>query len=91
MCESNEVGRLNQIGFAGMQKETETLLNYKARNSDPLRFPDYYKVLYSWYISRGDYRSGTCDLASWLMASWRYHVSARCTFRQQYGQQVDGI
>ncbi|TXT13507.1 hypothetical protein VHUM_00874 [Vanrija humicola] len=57
MCEANEVGRLNKLGFIGFQQEVEERLNYKARNSDPLRFPNYYKVLYSWHISRGDYRS----------------------------------
>lgn len=58
MCESNEVGRLNSLGFVGFQKDVESMLSFKARNSDPLRFPNYYKVLYSWHISRGDYRSG---------------------------------
>ncbi|RXK41625.1 hypothetical protein M231_01124 [Tremella mesenterica] len=57
MCENNEVGRLTALGFIGLQKEVEALLGFKARNSDPLRFPNYYKVLYSWHISRGDYRS----------------------------------
>ncbi|OCF41500.1 hypothetical protein I317_04703 [Kwoniella heveanensis CBS 569] len=57
MCENNEVGRLNSLGFIGFQKDVEELLRFKARNSDPLRFPNYYKVLYSWHISRGDYRS----------------------------------
>ncbi|KAL1412954.1 hypothetical protein Q8F55_000703 [Vanrija albida] len=57
MCENNEVGRLNRLGFIGFQQEVEERLNFKARNSDPLRFPNYYKVLYSWHISRGDYRS----------------------------------
>ncbi|WVQ96857.1 hypothetical protein IAU59_003964 [Kwoniella sp. CBS 9459] len=57
MCENNEVGRLNSLGFIGFQKDVEEMLRFKARNSDPLRFPNYYKVLYSWHISRGDYRS----------------------------------
>lgn len=57
MCEANEVGRLTTLGFIGLQKEAEAILSFKARNSDPLRFPNYYKVLYTWHISRGDYRS----------------------------------
>lgn len=57
MCEANEIGRLNSLGFIGFQKEVEERLNFKARNSDPLRTPNYYDVLYSWHISRGDYRS----------------------------------
>ena len=57
MCEANEVGRLNALSFVGFQQEVEKLLSFKARHSDPLRHPNYYKVLYSWHISRGDYRS----------------------------------
>lgn len=57
MCEANEVGQLNSLGFIGFQNDVEERLNFKARNSDPLRSPNYYKVLYSWHISRGDYRS----------------------------------
>lgn len=57
MCEANEIGRLNSLGFIGFQKDVEERLNFKARNSDPLRTPNYYEVLYSWHISRGDYRS----------------------------------
>lgn len=57
MCEANEIGRLNSLGFIGFQKEVEERLNFKARNSDPLRSPNYYQVLYSWHISHGDYRS----------------------------------
>ncbi|WVR06261.1 hypothetical protein IAU60_003291 [Kwoniella sp. DSM 27419] len=57
MCENSEVGRLNSLGFIGFQKDVEELLRFKARNSNPLRTPNYYKVLYSWHISRGDYRS----------------------------------
>jgi nuclear pore complex protein Nup160 len=57
MCEANEIGRLNSLGFIGFQKEVEERLNFKARNSDPCRNPNYYEVLYSWHISRGDYRS----------------------------------
>jgi len=58
MCECNEVGRLNSLSFIGLQQDVEDILAFKARNSDPLRFPNYYKVLYSWHISRGNYRSG---------------------------------
>lgn len=58
MCEKNEVGRLNSLGFIGFQTDVEELLRFKARNSDPLRKPNYYKVLYSWHVTRGDYRSG---------------------------------
>ncbi|ORX40189.1 nucleoporin Nup120/160-domain-containing protein [Kockovaella imperatae] len=57
MCEANEIGRLNALGFVGLQQEVEKLIRFKARHSDPVRYPNYYKVLYSWHVSRGDYRS----------------------------------
>ena len=68
MCEANEVGRLTALGFVGIQKDVEEMLGYKARNSDPLKFPNYYKVLYTWHISRGDYRSGEPRFAYSLVA-----------------------
>lgn len=82
MCENNEVGRLNALGFIGFQPKVEELLSFKARNSDPLRYPNYYKVLYSWHIARGDYRSGMYllfvlgDLVVLTVGSWRDHVQA---------------
>ena len=57
MCEANEVGRFNSFGFVGLQKEVEELLKFKAKHSDPLRPPNYNQVLYSWHVTRGDYRS----------------------------------
>lgn len=78
MCEQNEVGRLNSLGFVGMQKDVEALLSYKARNSDPLRFPNYYKVLYSWHISRGDYRSGESDISLLYRPACRRDPSRCC-------------
>jgi nuclear pore complex protein Nup160 len=81
MCESNEVGRLNSLGFVGFQKEVEATLSFKARNSDPLRFPNYYKVLYSWHISRGDYRSGQWSpgCIGWLLMK---HSAGEIMYRQ---------
>ena len=68
MCEANEIGRLNSLGFIGFQKDVEATLAFKARNSD-LR-SNYYNVLYSWQISRGDYRSGEYSRFFGLMRSW---------------------
>ncbi|WVN88766.1 uncharacterized protein L203_103979 [Cryptococcus depauperatus CBS 7841] len=57
MCEHDEIGRFNSLGFVNYQKNVEDVLRFKARHSDPLRTPNYYKVLYSWQITRGNYRS----------------------------------
>lgn len=57
MCEAGQVGRLTRLGFIGFQRDVEERLTFKARNSDPLKAPNYYRVLYSWHIARGDYRS----------------------------------
>lgn len=57
MCEAGQVGRLARLGFIGFQRDVEERLTFKARNSDPLKAPNYYRVLYSWHIARGDYRS----------------------------------
>lgn len=54
-----EVDRLTSLSFVGFQQVVETALSFKARNAaDPLGFPNYAKVLYSWHVWRGDYRSG---------------------------------
>lgn len=58
MCEDRQIGKLTGYGFIGFQKEVEHILQFKAQHSDPLRTPNYYRVLYSWHIVRGDYRNG---------------------------------
>ncbi len=94
MCESSEVGRLNSLGFVGFQKDVEAILSFKARNSDPLRFPNYYKVLYSWHISKGDYRSGQWPGLPSVITnerSWRDHVSSRSAICGSTQQQDPGF
>ena len=58
MCEENAVDRLMALNFAGLADEVEDALAFKARNADPRVRPFYSRILYTWYISRGDYRSG---------------------------------
>lgn len=58
MCEESAVQRLMSFNFAGFADEVEDALSYKARNADPLIRPLYSRILYSWYVSRGDYRNG---------------------------------
>ncbi|PWN52428.1 hypothetical protein IE53DRAFT_367230 [Violaceomyces palustris] len=57
MCESGHVGSLLRFSFPGLQPEIERTLSFKARNSDPLAHPNYYFVLYSYHIFRGDMKS----------------------------------
>lgn len=52
------MGQLLEFGFVGFQKDVEAQLGFKARHSDPLKPPHYHQVLYSWHVTRGDYRSG---------------------------------
>lgn len=64
MCDNKEVDRLTRLNFVGFQSEVEDTLAFKARNTDPLAEPDYAKVLYAWYVFRGDYRSGKFRLSA---------------------------
>lgn len=59
MCEGGEscVAQLLGMNFAGMQNEVERNLSFKARNSNPTSSPNFYSILYSYHISRGDYKS----------------------------------
>ncbi|KAJ3863652.1 nucleoporin Nup120/160-domain-containing protein [Lentinula novae-zelandiae] len=57
MCESNQVDKLLSLNFAAYADEVEDALSFKARNADPLVRPSYPHILYSWFLSRGDYRN----------------------------------
>ncbi|TIA99298.1 hypothetical protein E3P96_02943 [Wallemia ichthyophaga] len=56
MCETGDVARLVQFPFTSLQPELERTLSFKARNSDALDRPNYYQILYSYYIFRGNFR-----------------------------------
>ena len=58
MCEDHAVDRLMSYTFAGLLDEVEDALSFKARNADPRTRPFYSRILYTWYVSRGDYRNG---------------------------------
>ncbi|KAG8911756.1 hypothetical protein FRC01_005538, partial [Tulasnella sp. 417] len=57
MCDKGEIDRLTRWNFVGFQQEVENVLAFKARNADPIGWPNYANVLYAWYTFRGDYRS----------------------------------
>lgn len=62
VCENGATALLTQYSFAGLEADLERNLAFRARNSDPLARPNYYKVLYAYHISKGDYRSGSSRL-----------------------------
>ncbi|KAM0793063.1 hypothetical protein ACM66B_000549 [Microbotryomycetes sp. NB124-2] len=57
MCESGNLNQLLSFSFVDVEADLERNLSFRARNSDPLATPNYYNVLYSYHVSRGDYRS----------------------------------
>jgi len=65
MCEENAVEKLVSFNFAGFNTEVEDALSFNARNADPCIRPFYSRILYTWYITRGDYRNGS-SLPSFL-------------------------
>ena len=58
MCEEHAGERLMTYSFAGITDEVEDALAFKARNADPRIRPFYSRILYTWYVSRSDYRNG---------------------------------
>ena len=59
MCEENAVEKLVSFNFAGFNTEVEDALSFNSRNADPRIRPFYSRILYTWYITRGDYRNGS--------------------------------
>ncbi|GBE80373.1 hypothetical protein SCP_0300880 [Sparassis crispa] len=56
LCE-HAVDRLMVVNFTGFVDEVDESLSFKARNVDPRVRPFYSRILYTLYISRGDYRN----------------------------------
>ncbi|KAJ2306455.1 hypothetical protein IWW55_001446 [Coemansia sp. RSA 2706] len=58
LCErEGGVALLCRLSFPGLQEEIERNLLFKARHSDPLARPSYYKILYSFHVYRSNYRN----------------------------------
>ncbi|KAF8266642.1 nucleoporin Nup120/160-domain-containing protein [Lactarius quietus] len=57
MCEEHAIGRLMSFNFIGITDEVESALSFKARNADPRVQPFYSRILYTWYVTHGDYRN----------------------------------
>jgi len=57
MCEEHAIERLMSFNFVGIVDEVEGSLSFKARNADPRIQPFYSRILYTWYVTHGDYRN----------------------------------
>jgi nuclear pore complex protein Nup160 len=62
VCENGAASLLSTFSFAGLEADLERNLAFRARNSDPLGTPNYYKILYAYHVAKGDYRSGESSL-----------------------------
>ncbi|GAA5977403.1 hypothetical protein JCM11641_000087 [Rhodosporidiobolus odoratus] len=62
VCENGATSLLTSYSFAGLEADLERNLAFRARNSDPLARPNYYKVLYAYHVSKGDYRSAATTM-----------------------------
>jgi len=58
MCEEHAIERLMSFNFVGLVDEVEASLSFKARNADPRVQPFYSRILYTWYVTHGDYQNG---------------------------------
>ncbi|KAF5363323.1 hypothetical protein D9756_000589 [Leucocoprinus leucothites] len=58
MCENDAIDTFMSFDFAGISKEVEAALSFKARNAEPGSRPSYAHILYTWYVRRGNYRDG---------------------------------
>ncbi|KAL8286711.1 hypothetical protein RQP46_004239 [Phenoliferia psychrophenolica] len=57
VCEDGATALLTTWAFVGLQAELERLLSHRANAADPLATPNYHRILYAYYVSKGDYRS----------------------------------
>jgi len=71
ICEEEEVGMLCSLSFAGMLPQVQKILEFKARNSQVPSIPNYYKILYSFYVSKGDYLNGCPSTRNSNLASFQ--------------------
>ncbi|KAJ4481914.1 hypothetical protein J3R30DRAFT_3656103 [Lentinula aciculospora] len=58
----NQVDKLLSHNFAGFANEVEDALSFNPRNEDPSMLPRYTRILYSWFLSRGDYRNAALTM-----------------------------
>ena len=83
MCEENAVEKLVSFNFAGFNTEVEDALSFNARNADPRVRPFYSRILYTWYITRGDYRNGSSLPSSFVVVRHNTRIPAALVMYQR--------
>jgi hypothetical protein len=89
MCEEDAVQRLMEFNWAGLADEAEHALAFNARNADPRTRPFYSRILYSWYIAKGDFRNGALHFdivvqsRTWLINAVSFSGSCYVPARSQ--------
>jgi hypothetical protein len=58
ICENGDGAKLTQFAFGGLQDDVERILKSNAEKSAPLSKPDYFNILYAYYIYNGEYKNG---------------------------------
>jgi len=71
LSEEGDFNRLCSLPFSNLQLELENTLEFKARNSPIPSQPNYYKVLYSYFVFKGNYRKGIHHSPKTLLFSLR--------------------
>ncbi|KAJ1729776.1 hypothetical protein LPJ61_003358, partial [Coemansia biformis] len=80
LCEqAGGVAILCRLSFLGLQEEVERNLLFKARHGDLLATPNYYRILYSFHVYRGNYRNA---------ASAMYQYARRLAAVMRHGGDV---
>ncbi|KAJ1965275.1 hypothetical protein GGI12_000879 [Dipsacomyces acuminosporus] len=73
---------LCRLSFTGLQEDVERNLLFKARHSDLLAKPNYYKILYAFHVYRGNYRNA---------ASAMYQYARRLSALMLYSGDVASL
>lgn len=86
------------FNFAGMAEDVGEALSFEARNADPRDRPFYSRILYSWFVGKGDYRNGEftsycmimreAQLAPWLAAFTMYQRARKLVYLMGKSQET---
>ncbi|WFC97677.1 hypothetical protein MYAM1_000396 [Malassezia yamatoensis] len=62
LCEASALPTLFRLHLGEWQPRVERVLSFKARNAEPLSFPNYFQILYAYHVARGDYKSAAASM-----------------------------
>ncbi|CAD6926017.1 unnamed protein product [Tilletia controversa] len=62
MCEQGQSPALLGFTFPGLQDKVERELSFKARNSHPLTYPNYFNILHKFHVFRGDLKNAAASM-----------------------------